>query len=155
MATFSETAAHCSLGILTICYNNYFQLDKFIWYWMLEVGDGLESKYPLIVFFALSFLRYITCVSILSSGKLLLVYYPDYAMPNSKESTFWLTSNFAFLTRIKTTVSLVTSSQSLRNTSHQLHFFSKSFINSAASAEHRLKSMGVCVHLLWLIMKRF
>ena len=36
----------------------------------------------------------------------------------SKESIFSLTLKFAFLTRIKTTVNLVTSSQNLQNTSH-------------------------------------
>ena len=68
--------------------------------------------------------------------------------PNYKESTFSLTSKFAFLTSIKTTVSLVTSSQNLQNTSHQLHFFSKRFTYSAASEEQRLKIMGVRVHVL-------
>ena len=63
--------------------------------------------------------------------------------PNSKGSPFSLTSIFTFLTRIKTRDSLVTSSQNLQNISHQLHFFSKSFIISAASEEQRLKIMGV------------
>ena len=68
--------------------------------------------------------------------------------PKSKESTFSLTLKFAFLTRIKTTVNFVTSSQNLRNTSYQLNFFSKSFVHSAASEKHTLKIMGFCVHVL-------
>ena len=44
--------------------------------------------------------------------------------PNSKGSPFSLTSKFAFLARIKITVSLVIISQNLQNNSHQRHFFS-------------------------------
>ena len=61
---------------------------------------------------------------------------------NSQESAFSLTSKFAFLTRIKTTVSLVTSSQNLQNTLNFLQLLSKSFINSATSEEQRLRIMG-------------
>ena len=68
--------------------------------------------------------------------------------PNSQESALPLTSKFAFLVRIKTTVSLVTSSQIFQNTLHLLHFLSKSFIHSATSEEQRLKIMGFRVHLL-------
>ena len=68
--------------------------------------------------------------------------------PDSKGGPFSLTSKFTFLARIKITVSLVNSNQHLQNTYHQHHFFSKTFINSAASEKQRLKIMGFLLHLL-------
>ena len=70
--------------------------------------------------------------------------------PDSKGGPFSLTSKFAFLARIKITVSLVNSTQHLQNTYHQhlFFFFSKTFINSAALEEQRLKIIGFRVHLL-------